>query len=163
MVERPGWDDYFLGIAQAVAARAECTRAQHGCVLVDADHRILSTGYNGTPPGDRRSCESGDCPRGTDRALPGHAEGQHDYANCIALHAEQNAVANSRGVRGSTAYITGEPCDMCAKLLAAAGVVRTVVVRFECDKCGSLMQPPGGRRRSWCWSCAPMPLTRIRS
>ena len=122
-VARPGWDEYFLAVAKAVAARADCTRAQHGCVLVDADHRIVSTGYNGTPPGDLRSCFAGDCPRSSSDVAPGAG----DYAECIALHAEQNAVANAgRLLRGCTAYITGAPCSMCAKLLAAAGVTRIV-------------------------------------
>lgn len=117
---RPSWDDYFLAIACTVSARADCARKQHGAVIVSPEHRILATGYNGTPPGDKRSCWHGDCPR-RDAAV-----GTNDYSNCIALHAEQNAIANAGNVRGATIYITGEPCNMCAKLIAAAGIVRTV-------------------------------------
>ena len=47
----PGWDDYFLGIADAVAARAKCTRRRVGAVLT-IDHRIIATGYNGAAPGE---------------------------------------------------------------------------------------------------------------
>lgn len=63
MSERPGWDEYFMGIAAAVAKRADCTRRQVGCVIVGPDHRIVSTGYNGGPAGGK-SCLKGECPRG---------------------------------------------------------------------------------------------------
>ncbi|HOQ28650.1 MAG TPA: cell division protein DedD, partial [Armatimonadota bacterium] len=64
-VERPsvpGWDEYFVGIARAVAARAKCTRRQVGAVLV-LGRRIIATGYNGAAPG-RPDCLQGACPRG---------------------------------------------------------------------------------------------------
>jgi dCMP deaminase len=116
--DRPSWDDYFLVIAQAVARRADCTRAQHGAVIVK-DRRIVSTGYNGSPVGGA-SCLKGECPRGLlskEQLAPNTA----DYSNCIALHAEQNAIAYARE-RGDTIYITGAPCDMCSKLIKAAGI-----------------------------------------
>ena len=124
-VERPGWDEYFLGIADAVAARADCRRAQHGAVIVK-DRRIVSTGYNGSVPGGA-SCLAGECPRGllSKQEKPSnHA----DYSDCIALHAEQNAIAFASRIdtKDATIYITGAPCDMCAKLIAAAGITRTV-------------------------------------
>lgn len=118
---RPDWSEYFLGIARAVAARADCRRAQHGAVIVDRERRIISTGYNGSPPGGD-SCLAGKCPRG----LLSSEEIAHlspDYSNCIALHAEMNAIAYAgRDTRGATIYITGPPCDMCSKLIAAAGI-----------------------------------------
>jgi dCMP deaminase len=89
MTGRPGWDEYFLGIAEAVSRRADCTRRQVGAVIVDADHRIVSTGYNGAAAG-KRGCLSGACPRGrlSYDELPHQAGG---YDNCISLHAELNA------------------------------------------------------------------------
>lgn len=120
---RPGWDDYFLGIAAAVSRRADCSRAQHGAVIVK-NHRIVATGYNGTPAGDRRSCLAGDCPRVRSNAE--HNRGS--YENCINLHAEQNAIAHAsyEDTEGATLYITGQPCDMCLKLIAAAGIKEIV-------------------------------------
>lgn len=38
----PGWDEYFLGIASAVSARAKCTRRKVGAVLV-LDRRLIAT------------------------------------------------------------------------------------------------------------------------
>lgn len=121
-MSRPDWHTYFVGIARAVAARADCTRARHGAVIVDAHRRIISTGYNGSPPGSPLSCLEGDCPRAhkTFEQQPANSGG---YEDCIALHAEQNAIANARSeLRGGTIYITGPPCPMCAKLIAAAGL-----------------------------------------
>ena len=130
--DRPDWDSYFFGIAKAVAARADCRRARFGAVIVDVGHRVVATGYNGSPPGGQ-SCLSGECLRG----LKSKAElppGTPDYSDCIALHAETNAIANADAWRcaGSTIYIASlgdtayPPCDMCAKLIRAAGIVRTV-------------------------------------
>lgn len=123
VTERPGWDEYFLNIAEVVATRGDCKRAQHGAVIVK-NHRIVSTGYNGSEPGGL-SCLAGDCPRAEANTKPHY---QPDYSDCIALHAEQNAIAYAGypETNGSTIYITGQPCDMCSKLIKAAGVVRVV-------------------------------------
>lgn len=125
MGERPPWDLYFLQITSAVSARADCRRAQHGAVIVK-EHRIVATGYNGAPSG-AGSCLDGDCPRG----LLSVEELSHlsaDYSNCISLHAEQNAIAyaSRADTQDATIYITGAPCDMCTKLIRAAGIVRLV-------------------------------------
>lgn len=114
-----------MGITHAVAARADCTRARVGAVIVASDRRIVATGYNGGPSGGP-SCLAGDCPRGRlslTEAPPGGS-----YGNCISLHAEQNAIAyaDHRDTDGGTIYITRPPCDMCAKLIQAAGIVRVV-------------------------------------
>ncbi|MBE6477525.1 MAG: dCMP deaminase family protein [Propionibacteriaceae bacterium] len=126
----PGWDEYFLGIAQAVSARAKCTRRRVGAVLVGPDHRIIATGYNGAAPG-RPDCLEGACPRG--RLGYGEVPGLGDYDRpgtpgfCIAIHAEVNALLfSTRDTKGATIYVTDEPCPGCRKALAAAGIVRAV-------------------------------------
>ena len=42
-------DDYFMSIAEIVKLRGTCPRRQVGSVLV-LDGRIVSTGFNGSPP-----------------------------------------------------------------------------------------------------------------
>ena len=113
--QRPEWRDYFLDIARAVSARASCPRAQVGAVLVDDDHRILSTGYNGAPTGTHHCIDVG-CLMSDDHCQR-------------ALHAEMNAVGNAARigviVKGATLYLVGkDACVECKKVLAAAGVYR---------------------------------------
>ena len=125
MEERLGWDEYFLQIASAVSVRADCTRSKVGAVLVDDNHRIIGTGYNGSPPG-APGCLSGACPRGklSYEELPPES----NYGNCIANHAEFNAViyALPEERPGSTIYVTRRPCVLCKELLLAEGIVRVV-------------------------------------
>ena len=137
MSEIPTWDEYFLQIAHAVSARAKCTRRKVGAVIV-LDRRIIATGYNGAPPGEK-DCLEGACPRGAlDYAtVPGL--GEYDRPGtpgfCIALHGEVNALLfATRDTKGATAYITDPPCPGCRKALAAAGVVRAVWPGGEHDR-----------------------------
>ena len=60
---RPDWDSWGLGVARAVSLRGDCTRRQVGACILDADHRIIGAGFNGTWPGGP-SCLKGECPRG---------------------------------------------------------------------------------------------------
>jgi dCMP deaminase len=116
---RPGWDDYFLGIAQVVASRGECLRSRVGAVIV-RDNRILATGYNGVAAGEM-SCLDGICPRQKNN-VPSSAP-YSGAGECIAIHAEDNAVTDAlrRGidVESATIYVTKEPCERCDVLLAA--------------------------------------------
>ena len=49
-MQRPSWDQYFMGITRLVATRSTCMRRQVGAILVK-DRNILATGYNGVPSG----------------------------------------------------------------------------------------------------------------
>lgn len=122
---KPSWDDYFLGIAEAVAVRSGCVRANVGAVIVSPDRIIQATGYNDAPP-SRPGCES--CPHRTSEAPPGHSA--HTY--CVSIHAEQNAIIYAGRARtlGSIIYVTHRPCDWCMKLIRAAGIVRIVSPKY---------------------------------
>lgn len=121
---RPTVDDYYLGIAAAVSARAECMRRQVGAVIVK-DATIVATGFNGSPPGEP-SCLDGACPRATSGADPGTG---YAASGCTAIHAETNAIIRAGRDRclGATLYVTHDCCDLCAPLVRAAGVERVVV------------------------------------
>lgn len=116
MAKRPQWDEYFLKLAMLASERATCPRLHCGCVLVK-DKEVVSTGYNGSIPGDEH-CDEVGC-----LVVDNH---------CVrTVHAEMNALvqAAKRGhpIEGATAYVTNMPCTTCAKALITAGVKRVVV------------------------------------
>lgn len=120
---RPGWDEYFMQVADVVSCRSTCLRRRIGAVIVK-DKRILATGYNGAPAGLKHCYETG-CLRET----LGVPSGQR-HEMCRGLHAEQNALIQAAkygiSVEGSTVYTTTEPCGLCSKMLVNAGIVRIV-------------------------------------
>lgn len=109
---RLSWNDYFMKICQMVAQRSTCDRALVGCVLVNKDNRIVSTGYNGSVSGNPHCDDVGHTMR------DGH---------CIAtIHAEMNALLycakEGISVKGCKAYVTHFPCLNCTKSLIQAGI-----------------------------------------
>ncbi|MBU5668680.1 CMP deaminase [Peptoniphilus sp. MSJ-1] len=109
---RKSWDEYFMEITGMVATRSTCDRAFVGCVLVNKDNRIVSTGYNGSVSGNPHCSEVGHTMR------DGH---------CIAtIHAEMNALLycakEGISVKGAKAYVTHFPCLNCTKALIQAGI-----------------------------------------
>ena len=113
--QRPTWDEYFMNIANEVAQRSTCERAQVGAVIV-TEKRILTTGYNGSPRG-LQHCSDVGC--------------LIDNGHCVrTLHAEQNAIIQAalHGVitAGATLYVTHQPCFLCAKMIINAGITQIV-------------------------------------
>lgn len=114
---RPSWDDYFMAICKIVATRSTCDRLRAGAVLV-RDNRILSTGYNGSPPG-----------------LPHCDDVGHlmEEGHCVrTIHADHNvilqaAVIPGGSTKGATLYLKFSPCIHCCKYIVAAGIRRVVV------------------------------------
>ncbi|MFQ6672660.1 MAG: deaminase [Candidatus Tectimicrobiota bacterium] len=120
---RPGWDEYFMSIAQVVASRSNCLKRKVAAIIVK-DRRIISTGYNGTPRGTR-NCNEGGCPRCNDLAPAGTA-----LEECLCSHAEENAITQAAyhgiSVRQATLYSTYSPCLMCTKMIINAGIDEVV-------------------------------------
>jgi len=108
---RPGWDEYFLAIAEVVSRRSPDPSTRHGCVLVDRDRRVISTGYNGPVAGLPNDM------------VPLTRPEKYDWF----IHAEDNAVAFARcDLRGASAYVTGAPCAACFRRLLQVGIRRIV-------------------------------------
>ena len=120
---RPGWDDYFMRIAQDVSLRAICVKRKVGALIVK-DNCILSTGYNGAPKGFSH-CSEETCLR-----KQMHVPSGQRHELCRGLHAEQNAIIQAawHGVKieGATLYCTYQPCVICVKMMINAGIVRLV-------------------------------------
>ena len=109
--------NYYLDIAQTVAARGTCLRRNFGAIIVKNDE-IISTGYVGAPRGRQNCCDLGYCTR-----------------------AEANAIISAprSEMIGSTLYLVGleykdgsyvanaNPCAMCKRLIINAGIEKVVV------------------------------------
>lgn len=112
---RPSWDSYWLSMADLVATRSTCMRAQVGCVIT-RHNTVLASGYNGSPPAMLHCTDIG-C-----LMIDGHCERTN--------HAEINAicqVANSYdSADAAVAYITHQPCYRCARTLIQVGISRIV-------------------------------------
>lgn len=107
---------WFMRIAHLVADRSTCNRKHVGAVLT-INKRIVSTGYNGSLPGEAH-CDEVGCDTYQD---PIHGE------TCLrTIHAEKNAInyaaLNGVSTRNSVAYVTCFPCYRCLQDLIMAGV-----------------------------------------
>ncbi len=122
-LSRPGWDEYFMNIANVVATRSTCLRRQVGSVVV-RDKRILCSGYNGAPAGLKHCLDIG-CLR-EQKGIPSGE--RHEL--CRGLHAEQNAIiqaaVHGTAIKDSVYYVTHQPCILCAKILINAGIKKVV-------------------------------------
>lgn len=121
---RPSWDETWIASAEVIGTRSRCVRRQAGCVIVTRENRVTAQGYNGPPAGIRLNTEmcDGFCPRATTKLAP------KDYDNCVAAHAEANALMQSdRSLHdGGCAYVSTAPCFGCAKLISNSGLKRLV-------------------------------------
>jgi dCMP deaminase len=143
MTDRVDKNTYYLGIAAGVAgepyntSRSTCLRSHYGAVIVrfgNPDDHVLSTGYNGAARGQDHCLDTG-CKRNG-------SETRKNYENCVAVHAEENAMLNAHEpLHGSVVFIVGFdaktkemktkekclPCKWCMRRLLNAGVSKVVV------------------------------------
>lgn len=99
--------EYFVTIASAIAQKSKDSSSKVGCVLVDQDNRIVSTGYNGFVAG----CD--------ETKLSWERPAKYLYV----IHAELNALIYARrDLSGCRAYVTHGPCENCLKHLLQAKV-----------------------------------------
>lgn len=90
-----------------------CSKRQYAAIVLDKNNYIVGMGYNGGPSG-MVHCKDGGCPRQIEQSLNGAL-----YDNCIAVHAEQNALLHcDYSSNPQKIYVNGPPCFTCAKLIA---------------------------------------------
>jgi len=119
---RPSWDQYFLRMLPLIASRSTCFSRQIGAIITKRN-RIISTGYNGSPPGLKHCAELGGCVR----RKAGVPSGEK-LEICRAVHAEKNAILFSRepSLEGATIYVSCTPCTDCMKSIITVGIKRIV-------------------------------------
>lgn len=96
-------------------------------MLVRPDHTQAAGGYNGAPRGAKGCLSDGACPRGRYSHAELPAGSSYEAAECIALHAEMNCLADMReSAEGCTLYISEKPCYMCKTVIKANRIARVV-------------------------------------
>ena len=133
--------NYYLDIAQTVAARGTCLRRNFGAIIVKNDE-IISTGYVGAPRGRQNCCDLGYCTREKLNVPRGER-----YELCRSVHAEANAIISAprSEMIGSTLYLVGRDartgallgdatsCAMCRRQVINAGISRVIIRRTEAE------------------------------
>lgn len=111
-------DGLYMRFAVETAKQSYAIRAKVGCVVIK-DDRVLSIGYNGTPPGFPNECEKDGI------TIP------------EVIHAEQNAIykmaRDGAAAKDSTIYVTLSPCYECAKAIITSGIKRLVYLEAYRD------------------------------
>lgn len=126
MTRQERWDRRYLELARHVGQWSKDPSTKVGAVLVRPNNSVLSTGYNGFPPGWDDSPEL-------------YADREYKYRHVI--HAEVNALnfAGRQSGLGCSLYTSFPCCPSCVAGAGLAGVRRIV--------CPVL--PTEGRERSW--------------
>lgn len=123
-------DEYYLGIALAVAKKSTCLKKQYGAIIVKND-QVLATGYNGAVRGEPHCIKCTKVSSDKDMA---------EYKTCPSVHAEMNAIiSTSRNeMLDATLYLAGyitatgeenlnvEPCEICLRLIKNAGIDKVI-------------------------------------
>ena len=126
-MSKPSFDEIYMELAENLAKRSHCVKAQVGAVLTK-DTRIVSLGYNGPPEGSHNcdiDFEKDGCPRDSKGSCS------------LALHAEQNAILyaskNKVSIEGCTLYVTLSPCISCARVIYTMGIKKVYYLNSYAD------------------------------
>lgn len=118
VTSREEWLSRFMSIAEEVATWSKDPRCKVGAVVVTADRRHLSVGYNGFPRGIAD----------LQQRLVGSEK------NDLMVHAEANALDNAGfDVSGSTLFVTRCPCLPCALTVVNRRIAHVVCPPPEDD------------------------------
>ena len=102
------WDEYAIGIAEAVAKKSKDPWKKVGAVILRKDNSIASVGYNGFPQGMEENWEN------------------RDQRRNYVIHAEQNALRYIKPEEGEVIYSTLLPCGDCLKAIAAYKIKKVI-------------------------------------
>lgn len=130
--------DMLMAVTEIVRRRATCNRGQVG-VVIAREGRIISSGYNGSPPGMPHCLDVG-CDELTlyEDGDPGNKTigelgAKHELGCQRTIHAEANAIVwaarDGASTLGASMYSTHSPCRACAMLIVSAGIAEFVYVR----------------------------------
>ena len=102
------WDEYAIGIAEAVSKKSKDSWNKVGAVILREDKSIASVGYNGFPQGVEEDWSN------------------RDERRKYVIHAEQNALRYIKPGDGDVLYCTLLPCGDCIKAIAAYKIKKVI-------------------------------------
>jgi len=142
-------DIFYMKMAIAASMRSNCVRGCQkgpdgqylrdekgyfigqtrcfGCVIVKDDN-VVSYGFNAQAPG-QPLCSQVGCLREQENIPSGS-----QIERCRAIHAEWMALNKmlisgvGSSTKNATIYVTSEPCEVCAKIIAGLGIENLVVL-----------------------------------
>lgn len=138
--DRPSMLDTLVLMAEDLAQRGTCMRAQVGALAV-RDDRVIETGYNGAPAG-MPHCRHPKEEWGAGYASSPQAKAYAaELLTCqIAIHAEANLICHAAkhgsSLIGTTIITTLSPCVACARMLIQCGISKVVAVHMYRDPAG---------------------------
>ena len=99
-----------MQVAHIYATLSYCNRMKVGCVIISPKgDRVMSIGYNGTPPGEDNNCE---CEKGLTKSN--------------VIHAEDNALRKleetTESAKDGYMFCTHSPCQPCAEKIKEAKI-----------------------------------------
>lgn len=134
---KPRHVSMYMEIADTVARQSYAERLKVGAVAVRGD-RILSIGYNGTPPGTDNCCEE-------TVVVDGKSVSR---TNDNVIHAEMNLIyklaRDGESGRGADLFITHSPCHQCAKAILSVGFSRVWFRTYYRDDLGVVFLKKNG-------------------
>lgn len=122
------WDECFMLEAIVASMRSKDPRTQVGAVIVDANNRLLSQGYNGAIKGLNDHTD-----------MPWDSLGEENgdimqIKNTFVVHAEANAIQNYTGekirLHNAKIYVTLFPCLECTKLIITSGISKVIYLNM---------------------------------
>jgi deoxycytidylate deaminase len=100
-----------MDAAIAVSQLSKDPKRKVGCIIVSADGKKFSHGYNGFASGMKETPDRWKKPQ------------KNEYV----IHAELNAVVNCPfDTAGATLYCTYQPCNSCIQLILNSGISKVV-------------------------------------
>ena len=132
---RPGWDTYFIRLAEMAATRSSCVQYKQGVIIVN-NKKVVATGYNGTPA-HMPNCSENGC----------NSCNKLDDSQCLCIHAEINSLIEAGRCRtiGAQLYTTHFPCVNCTRSIIQSEIARVIYSRPEswCEDSNALLRNAG--------------------
>jgi len=110
------WDELFFNIIKEYKLKSKDPSSQFAALIINDDHSIVSSGFNGFP-------------RGVNDAPERYANRELKYK--LVAHAEANAITQAAkhgiALNGCSIYVESYPCSTCCKLIIQSGIKEIVL------------------------------------